>query len=91
MLNRLIGTILVGGAVLGSAVLAATSASAQEYDPRYPVCMRLTEWGGGPHIECSFTSIPQCNASASGRAAQCVDNPFYGYDRNEPSARGYWR
>jgi hypothetical protein len=92
MPGRLIGTILVSGAVLASAVLAASSASAQEYDPRYPVCMRLTEWGGGPHIECSFTSIPQCNASASGRAAQCVDNPFYAYDnRQGPSVRDYRR
>jgi Protein of unknown function (DUF3551) len=91
MPGRLIGTILMGGAVLASAVLAATSASAQEYDFRYPVCMRLTEWGGGPHIECSFTSIPQCNAAASGRAAQCVDNPYYGYDRREAPVSGYRR
>lgn len=90
MLGRLIGPMLVGGAVLGSAVLAATSASAQEYDFRYPVCMRLTEWGGS-HIECSFTSIPQCNASASGRAAQCFDNPYYGYDRKEAPVSGYRR
>ena len=86
MLGRLIGIILASGAVL-----AATSASAQEYDPGYPVCMKVMEFGGGLHVDCSFTSIPQCNATASGRAAQCVDNPFYGYDRNEPSVRGYRR
>ena len=94
MPGRLIGAILVSGAVLAGAVLAASFASAQEYDFRYPVCMRLTEWGSGPHIECSFTSIPQCNASASGRAAQCVDNPFYAYDsRKERAVRDYrrWR
>jgi len=75
MLGRLVGTILAGGVLL-----AATSASAQNYDPRYPVCMTLTEWGGS-HIVCSFTSIAQCKETASGRAAQCDVNPFYGYDR----------
>ena len=80
MLGRLVGTILAGGVVLGTAVLAVTSASAQNYDPRYPVCMTLTEWGGS-HIVCSFTSIAQCKETASGRAAQCDVNPFYGYDR----------
>jgi hypothetical protein len=27
--------------------------------------------------ECSYTSLPQCNASASGRSAQCVVNPYW--------------
>ena len=76
MLNKLIAAILMAG----GAVLAVTPASAQTYDPRYPVCMTVTEWGG-PRIECSFTSIPQCDASASGRAAQCYPNPFYAYER----------
>ncbi len=75
MLGRLVGTILAGGVLL-----AATSASAQNSDPRYPVCMTLTEWGGS-HIVCNFTSIAQCKETASGRAAQCDANPFYGYDR----------
>ena len=80
MLGRLVGAALAGGAILGSAVLATAPASAQTYDPRYPVCMTLTEWGGS-HIVCSFTSIAQCKETASGRAAQCDANPFYGYDR----------
>lgn len=80
MLGRLVGAALAGGAILGSAVLATAPASAQTYDPRYPVCMTLTEWGGS-RIDCSFASIPQCKASAAGRSAQCDVNPFYGYDR----------
>ncbi len=80
MLGRLVGAALAGGAMLGSAVLATAPASAQTYDPKYPVCMTLTEWGGS-RIDCSFTSIPQCKASAAGRSAQCDANPFYGYDR----------
>ena len=80
MPSRWTRMILMGGVMLGSALLAATTASAQTYDPRYPVCMTLTEWGGS-HIECSFMSIAQCKQTASGRAAQCDVNPFYGYDR----------
>jgi hypothetical protein len=80
VMRRLMGTILAVGVVLGGTILAAAPASAQTYDPRYPVCMTVTEWGG-PRIECSFSSIPQCDASASGRSAQCYNNPYYGYDR----------
>jgi hypothetical protein len=80
VMRRLTGAILAGGVVLGGAILAATSASAQTYDPRYPVCMTVTEWGG-PRIECSFSSIPQCDASAAGRSGQCYANPYYGYAR----------
>ena len=81
MLLRMAGTMLASGVVLGGAVLAATSASAQTYDPKYPVCMTVIEWGGGAHIDCSFTSIRQCKASASGRAAQCDANPYYGNEK----------
>jgi hypothetical protein len=83
MLSRWVGMMMLGGVMLGSAVLAATTASAQTYDPRYPVCMTVTEWGGS-RIECAFASIPQCKESASGRAAQCDVNPYYGYGRKGP-------
>jgi hypothetical protein len=77
--GRWFGGILAG-AMLGGVLIAMTPASAQTYDPKYPVCMTLTEWGG-PHIDCSFTSIPQCKETATGRAAECNVNPYYGYDR----------
>jgi hypothetical protein len=57
-------------------MLAASSAEAQRYDPSYPVCLQTYAMGGGK-IDCSFTLLPQCNASASGRAAQCLTNPFF--------------
>jgi Protein of unknown function (DUF3551) len=46
---------------------------AQTYDPAYPVCLRAH----GHYYECRYTSLPQCNASASGRAAQCFINPYF--------------
>jgi hypothetical protein len=57
-------------------ILTAAPARAQTYDPAYPVCLQVYGIGGG-YIECGYTSLAQCNASASGRAAQCIINPYY--------------
>ena len=60
---------------IGAASVAAP-ATAQTYDPSYPVCLHV--WGrGATYYECHYTSLQQCNASASGRAAQCVVNPYF--------------
>lgn len=58
--------------VLG-AIAAAQPASAQTYGA-YPVCMQI--YGPLNYYECGYTSIAQCQASAAGRAAQCVLNPY---------------
>jgi len=50
-------------------------AAAQTYAPGYPVCLHV--YGPATYYECRYTSLPQCNASASGRAAQCVINPYF--------------
>jgi hypothetical protein len=65
-------------------VLAAAQARAQAYDPNFPVCLQSYGIGGG-NIDCSYTSLPQCNASASGRAAQCLTNPFFAHPTKRPS------
>ena len=56
---------------------AAPSARAQTYDPNYPVCMQTYGLDGG-YIDCGYISQGQCAQSASGRAAQCISNPFFG-------------
>jgi hypothetical protein len=53
-------------------------APAQTYDPRYPVCLQVWD-NRGSYIECGYTSMPQCAASASGRAAQCWVNPYFAH------------
>jgi hypothetical protein len=58
-----------------TAVSVAAPARAQTYDPRYPVCMHV--YGYFTYYECTFTSLGQCAESASGRAAQCVVNPYF--------------
>jgi hypothetical protein len=53
-------------------------ARAQAYDPRYPVCMKRYQGPfGSEWIDCSFTSLPQCQATASGLPAMCVENPYF--------------
>jgi len=75
--------ILVGGA-LG----AATSVQAQTYDPNYPVCLQVYTGGFMDYyFECAFTNMAQCRASASGRAASCVVNPYYAGKGKSPARR----
>jgi hypothetical protein len=58
-------------------VLTATPMMAQTYDPRYPVCLQVYQGFVHYYFECTYTSLAQCNMSASGRAAQCIVNPYY--------------
>jgi Protein of unknown function (DUF3551) len=71
-------------------ILAAAPVQAQTYNPSFPVCLQSYSLGGG-RIDCSYTSLAQCNASASGRAAQCLINPFFALAYQEPPSRGYRR
>jgi hypothetical protein len=74
-------------ASLLEASLGAAPAEAQTYDPRYPVCIEVYTVDGRS-IDCSFTSIPQCAATASGQPAECYANPYFTQSRRpraEPS------
>jgi hypothetical protein len=64
-------------------MLVAAPAYAQTYDPNFPVCLQTYAIGGGS-IDCSFTSLAQCAASASGRAAQCLNNPYFAHGDRKP-------
>jgi hypothetical protein len=58
---------------IGAASIVAP-AQAQTYGSDYPVCLHV--YGPNTYYECRYTSIAQCNQSASGRAAQCETNPY---------------
>ena len=65
-------------ATLGLLAIAAISAAAAVpaqagYD--YPVCLRV--YGPATYNECAYSTLAQCKASASGRAAECYPNTFY--------------
>lgn len=82
-----LGLIMTFGAMLAAAPLHA-----QTFDPRYPVCMHVysgANGGGGEWYDCSFISVPQCRATASGRAASCDLNPYYPV--NAPASRPRYR
>jgi hypothetical protein len=71
--------------MLGTAMIfAASPASAQRYDPNYPVCMEV--YGSdGSRIECFFTSMAQCKEGATGIAGICFNNPYYVTPAAEPA------
>jgi Protein of unknown function (DUF3551) len=58
-------------------IFAASSAHAQTYDPNYPVCLQVYAPRAGGYISCSFASLAQCQATASGRSAECYANPVF--------------
>jgi Protein of unknown function (DUF3551) len=64
--------------ILAVATLPASApATAQRYDPHSPVC--LQKWGqsGATAVDCSYTSLEQCRATASGLSATCYANPYW--------------
>jgi Protein of unknown function (DUF3551) len=67
---------LAGPALLIAMTLAAASVRAQTYDPNYPICLQ-TFGRNGNYIACGYISMDQCRWSASGRAAQCITNPYF--------------
>jgi hypothetical protein len=79
--------LLLAILAIGAASVIAP-ARAQTYDPNYPVCLHV--YGRITYYECRYTSLAQCNASASGRAAQCDINPYFA-SAEAPSGRRHRR
>jgi hypothetical protein len=69
--------------VLAIAASAAGPAAAQTYDPRYAFCIHV--YGDPAYFECQYMTMMACTEAVSGRAGQCVVNPFF--DRNRTSAQ----
>jgi hypothetical protein len=59
-----------------AAVASAGSVNAQRYDPAYPVFMHVVAGLSGHRMDCIFTSLDQCAATASGRGGSCLINPY---------------
>ena len=70
-----------------AAILTATPVLAQTYDPKYPVCLQVYQGFVDYYFECGYTSLAQCNMSASGRSASCVVNPYYTGGKAAPGRR----
>jgi len=67
--------IPLAAGLLGAGLSGAMPAAAQTYDRRYPVCIEVYTLDGSS-IDCSFTTMAQCTATASGQSAQCYANPY---------------
>ncbi|MCA6113768.1 DUF3551 domain-containing protein [Bradyrhizobium sp. WSM 1738] len=65
-------------ALTAATITLAAPARAQTYDPSYPVCLQVYQGIVDYYFECHYRTMAQCQMSASGRAAQCVVNPYYG-------------
>jgi len=83
--------ILAMAIVAIAMVSAAGPARAQRYDPAFPFCMYVIEWGGSPHYDCSFYTMDQCRVSASGRGGSCDLNPYYAGATASPVRHGRQR
>jgi Protein of unknown function (DUF3551) len=62
-------SLVIGGLVLIDAAPAAAVGT------RHPYCMQGRSSPGLSN--CTFNSLAQCRASASGRRLTCIANPFY--------------
>ena len=51
---------------------SAMPAAAREF----PYCIKGCDFGAGAG-DCSFSSLAQCQATASGRDAYCAANPYF--------------
>ena len=76
-------------AVLSIAAFSCAPAQAQTYGTRFPICIQTYEHEGGTYISCEYTSMAACQATASGRAAQCISNPYYSGAPVHRKGRGY--
>jgi hypothetical protein len=84
---RILAKIILATAM----TLAAAPSHAQRYDPNYPICLQTYGFGGT--INCGYRSMDACRLLASGRAAQCIANPYFAGanpGRARRQQRGQW-
>ncbi|KRQ94423.1 hypothetical protein CQ12_32840 [Bradyrhizobium jicamae] len=68
---RIVFVAFVTSAVVCLAGISAASAK------DYPYCIQGDEFAGGAG-ECSYWTMAQCQAAASGRTASCTENRNFG-------------
>lgn len=71
--------VMVCVATMVTTIGISLPAWGQTYDPHYPVCIQTYGPFGG--ISCKYSSMANCRLSASGGAAQCLPNPYFGHQR----------
>jgi hypothetical protein len=61
--------LMAAGAVLAAIAMPAAAGG-------LPYCIKGCDFGGGAG-DCSFSTLAQCQATASGRDASCAANPYF--------------
>jgi hypothetical protein len=69
--------ILALAVLTAVSVLTAAPVVAQTYGGNSPFCLQSYGMGGGYGIDCSYSSMEQCQATASGLSATCLTNPYH--------------
>jgi len=81
-------------AVMACAAASSTTGALSAAARDYPFCIKGCDFGAG-RGDCSFSSLQQCQATASGRDAYCAENPYFNTkaelqpDRSRQSPRRY--
>jgi hypothetical protein len=65
-------------------ILAVAPATAQRYDPRYPVCRQVWRRGGVTWFDCNYTSWDQCVMEAAPSQGMCLLNPYWPQSQPSP-------
>ena len=73
-------SLVAAGAMSAAAI--AMPAAAREF----PYCIKGCDFGAGAG-DCSFSSLAQCQATASGRDAYCAANPYFNAKADMPTDR----
>jgi hypothetical protein len=81
--------------IIAASAFLLTMGAATPSMAGYPWCIANPNEGGA--LQCRFTSLPQCNASASGMGGECYQNPRLAYGpppravRNARPRDGGWQ
>jgi hypothetical protein len=81
-------TVVAVTTLLATLAVSAVAAVPAQAQSGYAVCLRV--FGPANYTECNYTSMAQCKATASGRAAECYPNAFAAEPVPAPGRRA-WR
>src|SRR5690242_11202681 len=79
-------SVRVLGAMSALATMLYSTTSLAQVSTRYPLCLQGDDYPAWSH--CSFTSLQQCQATASGTYNECLANPWYQADAGTPAGGG---
>ena len=81
---RRAGLTAIAALMAASAVAASLALPAMAREMAY--CIKGCDFDGGAG-DCSFSSLAQCQATASGRDATCAANPYFNAKAEMPTDR----